>query len=510
MRQHFSFALVMVLITMLGFASCEKKTNSSNTNVPTTSQGAQKRLTGDEQIEKLNTLGEQILSNFKTQEQEDLIRLTDYLAARFETANWQAVLDSAGVGHAAYSGMQPAMATMRRLSAYAYYAPMNFMDVVTLDNWYVSDFFGEFEYIDSQEKWRFIAKNDNAAIFNCTDTQGKKVVISIKATGDTYSVIDTVKVYDYNTTKRIYTVDYWDEQKNEYIEGRVISESYYKQLLDNRDDDFEDDDYFTATDGGVHYYVHVSYPFTMQPVALHLPSRIEATMTDDGKEMVNIALTFDIDRKDHVKVAGNVRLANIVQTYDMNVTRSAVRGNYEVRVNNKSICKLSIDNKGFNALTIDPNNNLRTEGDLAKYEEKVEKDLKPGKTTILLSILGGEMSIQGEMDGDSYYNGLRNWEKTEYTSDEKRATAFVENWNKYIFLSVYYGSDIKQAEIIMEVDDMEYNVVPAIYFIEDRMSMQFDQYFTRRSYGSLIDGTEALINGYISFFKEHPMDSVDL
>ncbi|MBR1516390.1 MAG: hypothetical protein IJ621_06565 [Paludibacteraceae bacterium] len=97
MRQHFSFALVMVLITMLGFASCEKKTNSSNTSVPTTSQGAQKRLTGDEQIEKLNTLGEQILSNFKTQEQEDLIRLTDYLAARFETANWQAVLDSAGV-----------------------------------------------------------------------------------------------------------------------------------------------------------------------------------------------------------------------------------------------------------------------------------------------------------------------------------------------------------------------------------------------------------------------------
>ena len=55
MRKHVSFALIMAVITMLGMASCEKKAETPSTSVPTTSQGAQKRLTGDEQIEKLNT-----------------------------------------------------------------------------------------------------------------------------------------------------------------------------------------------------------------------------------------------------------------------------------------------------------------------------------------------------------------------------------------------------------------------------------------------------------------------
>ena len=41
------------------------------------------------------------------------------------------------------------------------------------------------------------------------------------------------------------------------------------------------------------------------------------------------------------------------------------------------------------------------------------------------------------------------------------------------------------------------------------MAMQFDEFFTRRSYGDLIDATEALINGYISFFKEHQIEPVD-
>ena len=97
-----------------------------------------------------------------------------------------------------------------------------------------------------------------------------------------------------------------------------------------------------------------------------------------------------------------------------------------------------------------------------------------------------------------------------YDAGKKRAEAIVDIWNTNILLSVYYGSNIKQAEIIMVVDDLEYDVVPAIYFIEDKVTMQFDQYFTRRSYGSLIDATEALINSYIDLFKEHKVEPIDL
>ncbi len=512
MRKHVSFALIMAVITMLGMASCEKKAETPSTSVPTTSQGAQKRLTGDEQIEKLNALGEQVLSQFKTQEQADLVRLTDYLTARFENTDWSAVMDSAGAGHVSYQGMTPMMATMRRISAYAYYSPMNFMDIVTLDNWSVSDFFGEFEFYESQNKWRFTGPNDNAAIFRCADQNGKEVVVTIKATGDTYQVIDTVKVYDYNSSNRIYTIDYWDEQQGKFIEGREIKKAYFETLLAHRDDDHEDENEFTSLYEGVRYYVHVSYPYKMQPVAAHLPSNLTVTLTDDGKEMINVALTFDIDRKDHIKLAGNVRLANIAQTYDLNVTRSAVRGNYEMKVNGNSICRLAIDNDGFNGLAIDPNNNLRTESDFNKYEKKAEDELKPGKTNMLLTILGGEMSIQGEMNGDAYYTGMKKVNETEmnYDGGKKRAEAIVDIWNTNILLSVYYGSNIKQAEIIMVVDDLEYNVAPAIYFIEDKVKMQFDQYFTRRSYGSLIDATEALINSYIDLFKEHKVEPIDL
>ena len=507
MRKHLIFALTVVVMAMLAFASCDKKKTTNNTDLPTTSDGAQKRLTREEQVDKLNDLGQKVLANFKTQEQEDLIRLTDYLAARFENANWKAVLDSAGEGHAAYPGLNPMMATMRRLSVNACYAPMDFMAVVTPDNWYVSDFYGEFEYIDSDSKWRFIAKNDNAAIFHCTDMTGKEVLITIKATGDTYSITDTVKVYDYNTTKRIYVVDYWDENTEKYVEGREISEKLFKELLNNRDEG--DDEYFTATYNGIYYHVHVGYPYTMQPYTVHVPTNIEATLNDNGTEMININLSFDINRKDHVKVAGNVRLANVIQTYDLNITRNAVRGNYEMAVNGKSICKLALDNNGFNALAIDPNNNLSTRGDVNKYETKLQNELKPGKTTILLTLLGGEMSIRGEIDGDALYNGLKKMKEKEYNEQRQWATDYAENWNENVYMFVYYGSDIKQAQIKMDVDDMNYEVVPVIYFIEDKMAMQFDEFFTRRSYGDLIDATEALINGYISFFKEHQIEPVD-
>lgn len=457
MRKHFYFALVAVLAAMLVFASCEKKTQSNNTDLPTTTNGVQKRLTGDEQIEKLNGIGQQILSNFKTQEQEDLVRLTDYLLACMEGANWQAVLDSAGSGHVSYAGMQPMMATLRRMAGNAAYAPMNFMDALTPDNWFVSDFFGEYEFVDSSKKWRFIATNDNAAIFNCTDSQGKKVVITVKASGDTYTLMDTVTVYNEKT-------------------GRE----------------------------------------TKQIVAGHVPSRIEVTLTDNAVELVNIALTFDINRKDHFKVAGNVRLANIVQTYDMNITRSAAKGNYEMKVNGKSVCKLALDNSGLNILAIDPNNNLSTRGDFVKFDSKLENELKPGKTAILISLLGGEMSIQGTIDGDSYYAQMKKLQANDNLTGKEWANANAEVWNENIYMFVYYGSDIRQAQIMMEVDVREgedyqsYGIVPVIYFIEDKMSMQFDQYFTRNSFGTLIDATEELINKYITFFKELQIAPVDL
>lgn len=508
MRKFFSLALIMSVITMLSLSSCEKKTTTPETNVPTTSKGAQKQLSYDEQIEKLNSLGQQVLSNFKAQEQEDLVRLVDYLADRFYDADWSAVLDSAGNGHAAYTGMQKTIRSLRRLAMGSRYAPMNFMDNVAVDNWYVSDFFGEYEYINSDRKWRVIGKNTDAAIFRCSDSRGKKVVITVKASGDTYTVNETVKVYDYNSGKRVYSVDYWNEAKGVFVEDSVISKKFYEELLNYRDDDYEGDDYFTSTRNGVHYYVHVGYPSNDQKVAAHLPSRIDLVLTDDGAELVNVGLNFDINRKDHFNVSGNIRLANIIQKYNLNITRSAARGNYEMTVNGKSICKLVLDNNGFNALSIDPNNNLSSEKELESYSKNLEKDLKPGKTNILLSILGGEMSIQGEMDGNSYYNGLRKIEDTDYPSEEKRALAMVDNWNKFIYMYVYYGSDIKQAQIKMEVDDE--HIVPVIYFVEDDMSLQFDQFFTRNSYGSLIDATEALINTYLEFLETHQVEPVDL
>ena len=249
----------------------------------------------------------------------------------------------------------------------------------------------------------------------------------------------------------------------------------------------------------------------MQPYALHIPSNLAVTLTDDGKELVNIALTFDIDRKDHVKMVGNIRLANIVQNYDFNITRSAIRGTYGMTVNGNPICNLVINNDGFNALAIDPNNNLRTEKDFNKYAEKVESELKPGKTNILFTILGGEMSIQGEMDGDTYYTQMRHLSETSFNSEEDYSKAVKDIWNNNILLSVYYGSNIKQAEIVMVVDDLEHDLRPAIYFIEDRnVAVQFDQFFTRRSFGSLIDSTEALINTYIDLFKDNKIEPIDL
>ena len=457
MRKHFLFAFVAVVAAMLTFASCEKKTKSNNTELPSTSDGVQKRLTAEEQIEKLNTIGQQILGNFKSQEQEDLVRLTDYLIATMEGSNWQAVLDSAGTGHVSYAGLQQMMVTLRRMVGNAAYAPMNFMDAATPDNWFVSDFFGEYEFVDSSKKWRFIAKNDNAAIFNCTDSQGKKVVVTIKASGDTYQLKDTVTIYNEKTGHE-----------------------------------------------------------TKQIVAGHVPSRVELTLTDNAVELINIALTFDINRKDHFKVGGNVRLMNITQTYDMNITRSAAKGNYELKANGKSVCKLAIDNSGVNILTIDPTNNLNTRGDFDKFGSKIENELKPGKTTILITLLGGQMSLQGTIDGDQYYAQMKKLQTNNNLSDKEWADAYAEVWNENVYVFVYYGSDIRQAQIMMDVDAREgsdyqsYGTVPVIYFIEDKMSMQFDQYFTRNSYGALIESTEELINKYITFFEELRIGTVDL
>ena len=255
---------------------------------------------------------------------------------------------------------------------------------------------------------------------------------------------------------------------------------------------------------------------TKQIVAGHVPSRIEVTLTDNAVELLNIALTFDINRKDHFKVAGNVRLANIVQTYDMNITRSAAKGNYEMKVNGKSVCKLALDNSGLNILAIDPNNNLSTRGDFVKFDSKLENELKPGKTAILISLLGGEMSIQGTIDGDSYYAQMKKLQANDNLTGKEWANANAEVWNENIYMFVYYGSDIRQAQVMMEVDVREgedyqsYGIVPVIYFIEDKMSMQFDQYFTRNSFGTLIDATEELINKYITFFKELQIAPVDL
>ncbi|MBR4431644.1 MAG: hypothetical protein IKS76_00420, partial [Paludibacteraceae bacterium] len=108
--------------------------------------------------------------------------------------------------------------------------------------------------------------------------------------------------------------------------------------------------------------------------------------------------------------------------------------------------------------------------------------------------------------------------KYKFESRERsEAESLVESINSHVSTGIYYGSDIKQAQVIAQLGrdrDYEYNYNTGtsqefywyfpegvLYFPQDKTTYAFDQYFNRKPFTDLQYTVEDLANAYIQLSK---------
>ena len=114
------------------------------------------------------------------------------------------------------------------------------------------------------------------------------------------------------------------------------------------------------------------------------------------------------------------------------------------------------------------------------------------------------------INGVIYYGEYGEW----FYNTREYNLALSDLVNDNMNISLYYSSDVKQAEIITDVmadsyDNSYYDLIPVVYFPKDGTTYAFDEYFTENAFGSVIQLTEDLVNKYISLLRYNEIEPVE-
>lgn len=321
------------------------------------------------------------------------------------------------------------------------------------------DFTGIFEANDDTESWEYVGESDNITL-RCKDRDGNPAEVVLTASGEEVE-------FEY---------EYWD-------------------------------------------YDDVRHPFTAV-----VPSNISLSAKVDGNEYITFDFNFDAEKSSHVKINTEVKITNIVYNLAVSVEKTSVSTECTLKYGDRIL--LAVSAAAPSCVLAGKGDNMDWEEWWYKYCDAFEygdPDIEFGNLIATANILS-QVQVRAEsndpadiyhalMDLDEKYEndyGYRYYDTREYNLE------CSDLINSNMNISLYYSSDIEQAEVITDVLSDEgysgtyYYIAPVVRFPKDGTTYAFDEYFTESAFGSVIQLAEDLVNKYISLLRYNDIDPVDL
>ena len=316
-------------------------------------------------------------------------------------------------------------------------------------------FTGIFEANDRTEAWEYVGESDNITL-RCKDRNGNPAEVVLTASGEEME-------FEY---------EYWD-------------------------------------------YDDVRHPFTAV-----IPSNISLSVKADGTEYIKFDFDFDAQKSSHVKINTEVKITNIVYYLAVSVEKTNVSTECTLKYGDRTL--LAVSAAAPSCVLMDKGENMDWDEWLENYYDAFElgdSDIEFGNLMATANILS-QVQIKAESGDPSYiYNRILDLNE-EYENEygygyydtREYNLEYSDLINDNMNISLYYSSDVKQAEIRTDVtnDEYYYYVSPVVYFPKDGTSYAFDEYFTESAFGSIIQLTEDLVNKYISLLRYNEIEPVEL
>lgn len=452
---------LLVLLLSLVFVACNK--NKMEEEFGETSNPEKKELTAQEQKQKMQTVAEELIGVFNTNDQKDVIALADYLIYKYEEYDWDDVYDFYANK---FDYVQAAVEGVKALSRGEVSAN------VSSKVYRFSNFTGVFKANDKTRSWEYEGDSENIVLL-FENEDGVECRAELKATGVEYT-FDYEDDYDddYNLTVDVPSVISFSLKEGdvEHISHTttldIEASTSVKQTTSVRFTNITVSTEATATKNNVSGSVLVKYgdrtifEGSASAPNCKLKDKTDAQEWEDWFEMYGDAL-WNEDAT--IKYGNLVGYANILEQVQVKVAVSDLTGYY-------TACD-KLDEE---------------------YDDKYD-------------------------DYECYHKAY--WNSYEYNKD------YADLLNNYLTGIIYYSSNVEQARLQFEADSYEdycygydtgehyadfYDVVSVIYFPKDDTSYSFDDYFTEKAFSSVIDLTEELANKYLLLFDYIEMERVDL
>lgn len=443
--------LPVILSSVAAFAfvaGCNERPDSE-LDTGSTENPENSELTAEEQKEKLMDVATQFVEVFNTADQKDAVAAFDWIVYEYMDYSWDEVEEY-------YEGVLNIVSTSARYARLL--SEGNFTANAALEIYDFPKFTGIFEANDRTMAWEYVGESDNV-ILRCKDKDGNPAEVILAASGEEME-------FEYG---------YWE------YEGE--NETWHP---------------FTAT----------------------IPSDISLSVKVNGNEYITFDFDFDAAKSSHVKINTEARITNIVYNLSASVEKTSVSTEFSLKYGNETL--LAAAAAAPSCVLMDKDDNMDWDEWFEHYADMFEygdPEIEFGKIMATANILS-QIQVKAESnDPSAIYRSISDLERkyeSEYGAgyyDTREYNLDLSDLiNDNMSISLYYSSDVKQAELITDVygEDNYYGICPVVYFPKDGTKYAFDEYFTENAFGSVIQLTEDLINKYISLLRYNEIDPVEL
>ena len=458
-----SFYLLPLVLLILAVVSCKPK--DIEDEIPDSTITPPKEVLDEEtQINRLQTVARNLINFVDEEKHRHIVELADGLWYKYSEYDWEPFYDTFVDEYESVFRM-----------------PKHISSTISCEE----------RIVARNPLYRFSFKND-ARVFEANDAT-KTWEYKGKSPDGVFTVIFTSKEGTRCVAKA------WGEGKEtEY--SYTYEHEYGHAYYDN--------------EGYYHYVVDSVVNKTYTGL---LPETIRFTLTEDNTVLINFTEKLDIQKNNHLHTNTNCRCANIEFNMVEKLNSTAASFAFNLKLDNRAIVTMNAAVPSF--VLIEKKDNDTWEQWLERYEDEYEILLQQVGGCNAFMDLNGDVQVRVALDNfGKAYQELDAWDKKEYGDERREMLDMVDIVNKHMETGLYYGNDIKQAELKLDVVKREgyyetyYDWTPAIYFPKSGTTYLVDdfynQHITEGTYSGILQMTEDLINHYISMFRYLRIDPI--
>lgn len=519
MKKYFIHVMAVIALIMALPACNQNKSNDPTDPGTNPDKPSETKLfTPEESKDKLMSVANRMVGTFNTDDQKAAIELADGIYEKYRDYNFDEFEKQADK----YDELFRKTAHYVRGVLRGDNTPVS-AEVITFS------FENEsviFEADEANHTWKNLGKaGDNSIILRCTDKNGTPCEAKFWGEGSSKTYEYTYEEYHWETP-----TPYVDNSEIEYVRAYINGEGYYLYHDDygrwyyTTWDDYTGDEetiYVTLSECDEVYSYHNMYGSLYydrerdqfyyydwenehkvsdgwRTIRGIIPAKIMFTLKQGSNEIIRFELAQDLVKNDHANLSVSVKVTNLSWTADIKIGSTNGSFAFDFKYDSERVLGVAASLPSYKL--IDKADDMSYEDWIHQYEERYEELIKSvGEANGLVDIMG-EVQVKAKIHNFGY--AYRDFRKQEGFDNYSRPSVekFCQLINDNQTNGIYYNSDLKQAEVRVQVTGDDYGrFYPegVLFFPSDSTTYAFEQYFVRKPFTDLQYAVEDLVNAYI-------------